>query len=147
MEPGKDKFIKTILFTNKLVIKLLICLLTITLILASADLVSTLYDKIKEPPYFLIDVTTLFNGFSLVLIVAVGYELVKSLIIIISSESIPSFPIVQIAIIAVANKIITLDIKHTEPGILFGLAALITGLGLTYFFHRIPPRTGAGNKE
>jgi uncharacterized membrane protein (DUF373 family) len=44
---------------------------------------------------------------------------------------------VQIAIIAVANKIITLDIKHTDAITLFGLAALMTGLGLVYYFHQV----------
>ena len=99
------------------------------LLLASADIVYVIYQKLKEPPYWLIDVTTLFDVFSLVLIIAIGYELIKSLILVISSESIPSFPIIQIAIIAVANKIITLDIKHTDAVTLFGLAALLAALG------------------
>jgi uncharacterized membrane protein (DUF373 family) len=67
------------------------------------------------------------------LIIAVGYELIKSLILIITSETIPSAPIIQIAIIAVANKIITLDIKHTEPIMVVGLGVLIAALGLTHF--------------
>jgi uncharacterized membrane protein (DUF373 family) len=69
----------------------------------------------------------------LVLIIAVGDELIKSLILIITSDSIPTVPIVQIAIVAVATKIITLDAKHSEPNTVIGLAVLIGMLRLTHF--------------
>lgn len=136
METDNDKFAKPVLFVNKLIIKFLVCVLTLCLILATIHLVMALGQKIIEPPFLVIDLPTLFEGFSLVLIIAIGYELVKSLLIIISSHSIPSLPVVQIAIIAVANKIITIDVKHTDPYILYGLAAIMTGLGVTYFFHK-----------
>ncbi len=137
MQSLNDKFNQSVLFVNKFIVKILVVILTICLLLATIHLVVIIIDKIKEPPFLVLDIATLFEGFSLVLIIAIGYELIKSLLLIISSQSIPSFPIIQIAIIAVANKIITLDIKHTEPLILFGLAALIAGLGLAYFFHKI----------
>lgn len=140
MPDQKPGFNRNIILFNKLIIKFLLIILSICLLLASADIVYVIYQKLKEPPYWLIDVTTLFDVFSLVLIIAIGYELIKSLILVISSESIPSFPIIQIAIIAVANKIITLDIKHTDAVTLFGLAALLAALGAAYFFHK----TGKG---
>lgn len=137
MHTGNDKFIQSVLFVNKLIVKFLICVLTICLILATVHLLTVVYYRITKPPFLVIEVDTLFDVFSLILIIAIGYELIKSLLIIISSPSIPSFPIVQIAIIAVANKIITLDIKHTDFYTLLALAALMAGLGVTYFFHTI----------
>lgn len=136
METNKDGFVKTVLFANKLIVKLLIVVLTVCLILACVNLLIIVYDRITRPPFLVMEVETLFEVMSLVLIIAIGYELVKSLLIIITSEGIPSLPILQIAIIAISNKIITLDIKHTDAMVLFGLAALIIGLGLAYFFHR-----------
>lgn len=136
MHPDNDKFTNAVLFTNKLIVKFLICILTICLISATVHLVAIIYYKLVRPPFLIIDVTTLFDVFSLILIITIGYELVKSLLIVISSQSIPSFPIIQIAIIAVANKIITLDIAHTDFKILLGLASLLVGLGVAYFFHK-----------
>jgi uncharacterized membrane protein (DUF373 family) len=135
-EQQEDKFVKPILFVNKLIIKFLICILTICLILSAVHLVIVVFGKITAPPFLIFEVATLYDVFSLILIVAIGFELIKSLLIIVSSETIPSFPIVQIGIIAVANKIITLDIKHTDFYTLLGLAALMAGLGITYFFHK-----------
>lgn len=131
---SNNKFDSSVLKINKWIIKALMILLTICLIFALFDLVKIIYDKITEPPFLLIDVSTLYEIFNLLLIVAVGYELIKSFSTIVSSNLIPTAPIIQISIIAIANKIITLDLKHIEPEYLYGLAALLTGLGLTFFF-------------
>jgi uncharacterized membrane protein (DUF373 family) len=131
---AKDKFLKINLTIANNLIRALIVIMTLILILGVVDLLYLIYNKvINQQPYFLIDVTTLFDVFSLVLIIAVGYELIKSLILIIYSDTIPSLPIIEIAIIAVSNKIITLDVKHTDYETLFGLAALIGALGITHF--------------
>ena len=137
MELEKDKFFKPVLWVNKLLIKFVVCMLTFCLILATVHLLMIIFKKIVAPPFLVIDIDTLFDGFNLVLILAIGYELVKSLIIIISSQEIPSVSIVQIAIIAIANKMITIDIKHTSPSVLLGMAAIMVSLGITYFLHKI----------
>jgi uncharacterized membrane protein (DUF373 family) len=146
MDSGKDNFFKYVLLTNKLVIKVLLVGLTLSLILASANLIVILFRRIIEPPFLVLELPLLFEGFSLVLIVAVGYELIKSLIIIITSEEIPAFPILKIAMIAVANKIITLDAKHTDAMVLFGLAALIAGLGVAGYFIK-PSKNDKANES
>ena len=128
-----DKFLKIISGINKNVMRVMIGLMTLSLILASLHFIYLIYERLIAPPYFIIEVTTLFEIFNLILIIAVGYELTKSLILIISSESIPTIPIIQIAIIAVANKIITLDAKHVDPPLVIGLSLLIAALGLTHF--------------
>lgn len=135
MIPKNDKFTKNVLSVNKLIIKFLVVVLTIALLLSCIRLVQIFYEAIVAPPFLVISIETLFSGLITILIIAIGYELVKSLLLISSSENIPSLPIIQIAIIAVANKIITLESHHTDPLVFFGLAALIVSLGATYFFH------------
>lgn len=130
---NNDKFSKITFAINKNVIRVLVGLMTLSLILGSLHLIYLVYLKVMALPVLLIDVTLLFDIFNLVLIIAVGYALIKSLILIISSDTIPTVPIIQIAIIAASNKIITLDIKRTEPNMIIGLALLIAALGLTHF--------------
>ena len=130
---NNNKFSTIILSINKNVIRVLIGLMTLTLILSTLHLMTVEYQKIKAHPFLLVDVSTLFEVFNLILIIAIGYELIKSLLLIISSDIIPTVPIIQIAIIAVSNKIITLDIKQTDVNTLIGLALLIASLGLALF--------------
>ncbi len=130
---NNDKFSNIILGINKNVIRFLIGLMTLTLILSTLHLMTVEYRKIKEHPFLLVDVSALFEVFNLILIIAIGFELIRSLLLIVSSDTVPTVPIIQIAIIAVANKIITLDIKQTDVNTLIGLALLIAALGITHF--------------
>ena len=137
---GKDKFSNIILGINKNAIRVLIAIMTLSLVLGTLNLIYMELNKIILHPYLLVDVSTLFEVFNLILIIAIGYELVRSLILIISSDTIPAIPILQIAIIAVSNKIITLDIKQTNVYTVIGLAALIASLGLAYFLMKYSHR-------
>jgi uncharacterized membrane protein (DUF373 family) len=130
---SNDKFSNIILGINKNIIRVLIGIMTIILILGTIHLIFLESKKITSPPYLLIDVSTLFEVFNLILIIAVGYELIKALLLIISSDIIPTVPIIEISIIAISTKIITLDIRQTNSNVILSLALLIAALGLTYF--------------
>lgn len=121
---------------NKYVIKVLVAIMTISLILGCMHLIGVILAEMATPTpfYFLLDLKNLLYIFNLALIIAVGYELIKSLVLIATADKIPSLPIIQIAIVAVANKIITLDIKVANPVLVFSLASLILGLGAAHFF-------------
>jgi uncharacterized membrane protein (DUF373 family) len=133
-KPKQNIFDKIIYTINGLILKLQIVVLTVCLILASFDLVRTVYDKIANQPFPSFDISALFEIFTLILIIGIGYQLIKSFIKLISSNVIPVLPVLQISAIAVANKIITLDIKTADPHILYGLAALLVSLGIAFYF-------------
>lgn len=128
-----DKFSRIIIGINKNIIRLLIGIMTLMLILGTIHLIYLEFNKITAPPYLLIDVSTLLEVFNLILIIAVGYELIKALLLIISSNTIPTIPIIEISIIAISTKIITLDVKQTSSNVIISLAILIASLGLAYF--------------
>ena len=60
---SNDKFSSIILGTNKNVIRVLIGIMTLSLILGAANLIYLEFAKIIAHPYFLVDVTTLFEVF------------------------------------------------------------------------------------
>jgi uncharacterized membrane protein (DUF373 family) len=128
-----EQFSRIIIGINKNIIRILISIMTIMLILGTIQLIFLEFKKITNPPYLLIEVSALFEVFNLILIIAVGYELIKALLLIISSDTIPTVPIIEISIIAISTKIITLDIKQTNSNVIISLALLIAALGLSYF--------------
>ncbi len=129
-----NKYDRILILISKIMLRFLMGVLIFCLILASIDLVKTIVMDLFSPPVMLIEVETLFSTFESILIITIGYELFKALHIVVVSKAIPTLPIVQIAIIAVANKVITLDIKIVDSKIMFGLATLLLALGLTHFF-------------
>jgi uncharacterized membrane protein (DUF373 family) len=121
---------------SRYIIILLMLVLLISMILGAIDLVFDLYHRIVSPsPYrFLIKTEDLYSIFSVLLIIIVGYELFKSLYLILKSDQIPVKSICKVAAIAMANKVITLNLKETPPVELFGVGALIIAIGVAYFF-------------
>ncbi len=110
----------------------LVVIMTLALLLGIVNLVITLVGSLIDRPYlFSLDVKELYVVFKLVLIIVIGYELIKSLLVILNSHYIPAKTIVNIAIIAVANKIITLDMAQTGWQEILALAALLLALGVT----------------
>lgn len=142
-----NKFNATILGINKWIIRLLMIILTLCLILASIYLCYVIYNRITQPPFLLIELSTLFEIFNLLLVIAVGYELMKSFYMIVTSEDIPVVPIIEIAIIALANKVITLDFKVASANTLFGMAALMIALGAAHFLTRFKSETNQSHSE
>jgi uncharacterized membrane protein (DUF373 family) len=132
-KPKPNFFDKSIYTINGLIIKLQIAILTMCLIFACFDLVRTVFKSITASPIPTLNITALFEIFTMVLIIGIGFQLVKSFVKSVSSNVIPVLPVLQISIIAVANKVITIDIKNVEGYILYGLAALFVGIGIAFY--------------
>jgi uncharacterized membrane protein (DUF373 family) len=121
---------------ERTIVRVLIVLLLISIILGTFELGRVLLLELIEPPYFLIDVRTLFDSFSLFLVILIGIELLRSMTIYLAEDHLRAELVVEVAIIALCNKIITLDLKVT-PGIsLVGIAALLAGLAAVHFAFR-----------
>jgi uncharacterized membrane protein (DUF373 family) len=101
------------------------------------DLFVLFYQKLSSPTpyYYLINVEELYSVFSVLLIIVVGYELFKSMILILTNDKIPVKSILKIASIALANKVITLNIKTIDFNQMIGLSTLIVSVGLSFFFY------------
>lgn len=139
------KFSHIIHVINATVLKVMVVMMTLALILGGINLCYTLALAAFNPPApGVISVTELYSVFKLVLIIVVGYELVKSILLIIDSNSIPTRTILSIALIAIANKVITLDISHIESEILYGLAGLVICFGAATF---LIAKTGEPEKD
>lgn len=118
------------------IILVLMTLLVVSMLLGTTHLVVLFYEIVASPdPYLgLVNVEDLYSIFSVLLILVVGYELFKSIILILKHEDIPVKSILKIAAIALANKVITLNLKSIDANVLFGLSSLLIALGIAFFF-------------
>lgn len=109
--------------------------MALVIVLAVIDLAATLYKDITTPPV-LLDSGELLNIFSIFLLVLIGVELVETLKVYILQKDIHAEIIILVAIIALARKIITLDLKEVSSGSLLGIAAIEISLSVAYFVIR-----------
>jgi len=101
--------------------------------------------KIWEPPRWLIAVQGLLEIFGYFLLVLIGVELLETLKAYVRKDVIHVRVVLEVALIAMARKVI-IEEPNTVPGVtLFGIAALILALGIAFFFERQAKReTGHG---
>lgn len=129
------KILKTFKWVTNGILYAMMFILIASMLLGSIDLFMKFYEAVisKDPYPMVISVNDLYNFFSIILIIVVGYELFKSMTIILDQKKIPVREIMQIAMIALANKVITLDVKTFGMESMIGLAVIIACLGLAYF--------------
>jgi len=118
---------------EKAVIGVLLLLLVLGVILGTIELGFELYSAIIQPPFLLITPRTLFHFFGLFLILLVGLELLKLLKLRFEHKEIRPELVFEIALIAICNEIVTYNQEDTNGMIMFGTAALVVALSVSYY--------------
>jgi len=91
----------------------------------------TLYLSMTTPPFFLVpDIVKTFGAFLAVLI---AYEIFANITLYIRSDVFPVKLVVATAVMAVARKIIILDMDEYTALDLIGIGTVVLGLGVSYW--------------
>lgn len=118
-----------------LMIRVLIVMMGVVLTLVVVDLGWIIGKDILESRFLLLSIDQLLEIFGLFLLVLIGLELLETVMRTYITQGQPHYEVVlTVAIIAVARKVIILDIKEVDAWVLIGIASLIMGLTVGYFF-------------
>jgi uncharacterized membrane protein (DUF373 family) len=122
--------------TQKLIALVLGVLLIVVVALSTVDLGFLIAQDIWKPPRFLIPVQGLLEIFSFFLVILIGVELLETLKAYVKKDVIHVRLVLEVALIAMARKVIILEPNSVTALTLFGMAALISALGLAFYFER-----------
>ena len=119
---------------EKVMIQALMVMMAIVLLLATLDLGWLILKDIASPPYVLISVGQLLEIFGLFMLVVIGIELLETIMKTYITQDNPHYEVVlSVAIIAIARKVIILDLKEVDSLSLVGIASIIIALTAGYF--------------
>jgi uncharacterized membrane protein (DUF373 family) len=91
----------------------------------------TVYTNISQPPFFIIpDIIQTFGAFLAVLI---AYEIFSNITLYIRTDVFPVKLVLATALMAIARKVIVLDLDKYSAWDLMGIAAIVLGLGISYW--------------
>jgi uncharacterized membrane protein (DUF373 family) len=121
---------------QKLVVVILALLLTIVVLLSTLHLGSLIAHEIWKPPKYLIPVQGLLEIFGFFLLVLIGVELLETLKAYVRKNVIHVRVVLEVALIAMARKVIVEEPNNVPSLTLFGIAALILALGIAFYFER-----------
>ncbi|HEU6444439.1 MAG TPA: phosphate-starvation-inducible PsiE family protein, partial [Gaiellaceae bacterium] len=131
---------------ERLVIGSLLVLLAIVLALSVVDLTWVLVQDVINPPVLILEIDELLELFGLFLLVLIGVELFEAIYRTYLHERVDRAEVVIIvAIIAIARKVIVIDLEKTEPLTVVGIGVVIVALTVGYFLLRRTRRLEAAS--
>ena len=99
--------------------------------------------KIIEPPFLLLDVRNLLELFGVFFMILIGIELLETIKTYIRRSHMHVETVFLVAMIAVARKVIILDISTLTPLMLVGIAAIILALSGGYYLVKLTHKEAA----
>ena len=121
---------------EKVITVTLVVLMAVVVLLATIELGWILVQDIITPPVLLLDITELLDLFGLFLLVLIGVELLDTLKAYIKDNVVHVEVVLTVAMIAIARKVIILDVKELPSMTLFGIAAIIVALAVAKYYYR-----------
>lgn len=117
----------------RIAVKVLAVLMVVVIFWSIADVVYVLYEKLKTPPYLLLDLGDILQTFGAFMAVLIAIEIFTNIRLYLGTNIIPVQLVIATALMAVARKVIVLDLKIVSAEHIVGLALLTIALGVSYW--------------
>ncbi len=139
-EPGHDLHLEhedsTIRFLHRIIriaVKLLAVLMVLVIVWGIGDVIYVLYQRLIEPPFLLLQINDILATFGAFLAVLIAIEIFINISMYLSTEVLPVRLVVATALMAIARKVIIFDFEKITPPYIYGSAAVVLALGVTYW--------------
>lgn len=139
-EPGHDLHLEhedaTIRFLHRIIrvaVKVLAVLMVLVIVWGIGDVIYVLYQRLAEPPFLLLQINDILATFGAFLAVLIAIEIFINIRMYLSTNIIPVRLVIATALMAIARKVIIFDYEKITPPYIYGTAAVVMALGITYW--------------
>ncbi len=120
-------------------VRLLAIMMVAVILMGVIDVVWTLYQRLVEPPRFILTIPDILATFGAFMAVLIAIEIFINITIYLREDVIHVKIVIATALMAVARKVIILDMDKAEHTDLLGLAALVITASIAYWLvHKTP---------
>ena len=112
----------------------LIAMMMMVVVISTLELGYIIIKDIISPPIFWLEIDELLEIFGFFLLILIGIELLESIKAYLVEKVVHSEIVLEVALIAIARKVIIIDLKAYEGLTIIGIAALIVSIAIAYFF-------------
>ena len=118
------------------IIRSLIFMMAVIIAISTIELGYLLVKDIVSPPVFFLEIDELLELFGFFLLILIGIELLETIKAYLQDKVVHSEIVLEVALIAIARKVIILDLKDYDSIIILGIAALIITIAAAYYIVR-----------
>ncbi|PWQ95566.1 phosphate-starvation-inducible PsiE family protein [Leucothrix pacifica] len=135
-EDHNDPLLKHLHRAIRFAIRILAVLMVLVIFWSIADVVYVLYMRLSSPPYFLLDISDILQTFGAFMLVLIAVEIFTNIRLYLGSNILPVELVIGTALMAVARKVIVLDLKQVSSEQIIGIALVTFALGISYWLVR-----------
>jgi len=129
-EPGMIEFLKKF---EQGIVHILIGMMMLVVLLSTVELGWIIVRDIVTPPVILLEIGELLEIFGFFLLVLIGVELLETIKAYLVEQVIHVEIVLEVALIAIARKVIILDLEKYSELTLVGIAALILSIAAAVY--------------
>jgi uncharacterized membrane protein (DUF373 family) len=129
----QDPLIRLLHRVIRFAIQILAILMVLVIFWGVIDVVYVIYQNLMTPPVFLLDVGDIFQIFGAFMVVLIAVEIFTNIRLYLGTDELPVRLVIATALMAIARKVIILDLTEVDANYVFGIAAVVMALGLTYW--------------
>jgi len=129
-------FIKFLKIFERGVVISLIVMMIVVILLSTFELGRILVLDIVTPPNFLLNISELLDIFGFFLLILIGVELLETIRAYLNEHKVHVEIVLEVALIAIARKIVIIDIKEYLPVTLLAVASIIIALAIAYYLQK-----------
>jgi len=129
-EDALIRFLHRIIRTS---VRFLAVLMVFVIIWGIGDVLYVLYQRLMTPPLFLLNINDIFQTFGAFMAVLIAIEIFINIRLYLGTSVLPIQLVMATALMAVARKIIVLDVDKMEAGYVAAIGLVTLALGISYW--------------
>ncbi|MET3999725.1 phosphate-starvation-inducible PsiE family protein [Marinobacterium sp. MBR-109] len=132
----KDNDVRLMDFLNQLIkwsVRLLAILMVFVIIMGVVDVGWTLYEKLLAAPKYILTISDMLATFGAFMAVLIAIEIFINITIYLRDNVIHVKIVIATALMAIARKVIILDLETTPAEYLWGMALIVVAMSVAYW--------------
>jgi uncharacterized membrane protein (DUF373 family) len=121
---------------ERLIVGSLILMMIVVILLSTIELGRILVLDIITPPNYLLDINELLDVFGFFMLILIGVELLETIRAYLNEHEVHVEIVLEVALIAVARKVVIIDVKEYSPETLLAIAAIVLSLAGAYYLQK-----------
>ncbi len=129
------------------IVHFLIVMMAVVILLATGQLGWLILQDVVTPPLLVLEINELLDIFGFFLLILIGIELLETIKAYLTEHILHVEIVLEVALIAIARKVIILDAKELPSLTLLGIAALIVALATAFYLEKHARHTERSARE
>lgn len=135
-QPATDRLSTTIKRFERVIVVLLVIMMMAVVALSTLELGWIIVKDVITPPVLLLEVDELFEIFGFFLLILIGVELLETIKAYLRDNVVHVEIVLEVALIAIARKVIVLDLSKYDGISVLAVAALTIALAGAFYVER-----------